>query len=342
MKKYFLITVLSLLSAVVQAKPVVNVYIWGGEIPKSLVHDFEQQTGIDVHFSTYDSNETLYAKLKASRSSIYDVVLPSAYFVERMRKQNMLTPLDHAQLPQLHHLLPQFRHHDYDQGNQYSVPLVWGITGLFYNQKNINPAPHAWKDLWDKRWRNQLMILDDARDVFAMGLMKIGYQPDDTNPRHIHEAYEALLALLPNIKLFANEGIQANMIDEDANMGIAWNGDVNKARAENPTMQFVYPKEGFVLWIDCLAIPKNPPHLHEAYAFINFMLEPEHAVQIALQEGHALTNQGAIKKLPLSLQQNPLLYPPAHILEKAHVQRDLGEEIMALYNQYWQTLKLSI
>ncbi len=321
---------------------VVNVYVWGGEIPKASIHQFEKETGIKVNFSTYDSNETLYAKLKASNKAIYDVILPSAYFVERMKKQNMLMPLMHDKLPNLIHLDSSFKNHDYDPNNQYSIPLTWGVTGIFYNKHHIQKPPTNWASLWDKRFRNQLMILDDARELFGIALMKLHYSPNDTNPEHIKAAYEALLNLLPNVKLFANEGIQSNMIDEDALLGVAWNGDALKAHLENPQIQFKFPTEGVVLWIDCLAIPKNPPHLREAYEFINFMLKPQSAEQIALHEGHAITNKTAIQHLPEAIKNNPLIYPLKETLNHAFVQRDVGQDTMKRYNQYWQTLKLSI
>lgn len=325
----------------VLAKPVVNVYVWGGEIPKQVIQQFETETGINVHFSTYDSNETMYAKLKASPESIYDVILPSAYFVERMRKQGMLHPLDHQQLPNRHNLDERFAHNDYDPDNQYSVPIVWGATGIFYNHHEVATPPKNWKSLWNPRWRKQLMLLDDSREVFAMVLMSLGFSPNDTNPKHITNAYEHLLQLVPNIKLFASDSIQSILIDEDASLGLAWNGDAFKAHEENQDIGFIYPQEGFVIWVDCLAIPKNPPHLKEALQFINFILKAETSAQIALQEGHAITNAQGRALLPSAIKDNPMVYPSAEILKKGYFQHDVGEETLMLYDQYWTQLKLA-
>ncbi|PYD06998.1 spermidine/putrescine ABC transporter substrate-binding protein, partial [Pseudomonas syringae pv. pisi] len=136
---------------------------------------------------------------------------------------------------------------------------------------------------------------------------------NDTNPNHIKAAYEHLLQLVPNIKLFASDSIQAIMIDEDAFIGSAWNGDAFKAYTENKAIEFIYPQDGFVIWVDCLAIPKNPPHLKEAYQFINFILKPETSAQIALKEGHAITNAAGRALLPLPIKNNPVVYPPDKI-----------------------------
>ncbi|WBV73087.1 spermidine/putrescine ABC transporter substrate-binding protein [Legionella pneumophila] len=294
-----------------------------------------------VNFSTYDSNETMYAKLRASQKTIYDVILPSAYFVERMQKQGMLQLLDHKLLPNLHNLDEQFVKNDYDPGNRYSIPIIWGATGIFFNHNSVSNPPKKWQGLWDKKWRNQLMLLDDSREIFAIALMSLGFNPNDSNPNHIKAAYEHLLQLVPNIKLFASDSIQAIMIDEDAFIGSAWNGDAFKAHTENKAIEFIYPQDGFVIWVDCLAIPKNPPHLKEAYQFINFILKPETSAQIALKEGHAITNAAGRALLPLPIKNNPVVYPPDEILKKGYFQRDIGEETLALYNQYWEQLKLA-
>lgn len=341
MNRLLTILLCVLISNASLAQKIVNVYAWGGEIPKKVIQQFERETGITVNFSTFDSNETMYAKLRSSKQSIYDVVLPSAYFVERMRKQGMLAQLDHRQLSNINNIDPHFTKNDYDHGNHYSIPLIWGATGIFYNQHWVKDTPKSWQSLWNKRWRLQLMLLDDPREVFAAALMSLNYSPNDTDPQHIHAAYEKLLMLAPNIKLFGSDGIQAVLIDGDAIMGSAWNGDVFKAHAENDQIKFVYPAEGFVIWIDCLAIPLNPPHPNEAYQFINYMLKANTAAQIALKEGHAITNRPGKNLLPDSVRNNTTVYPTDEILKRAHVQRDVPDEILALYSHYWQALKLS-
>lgn len=339
--KHTLFLSLLLLSTSLLASNVVNVYAWGGEIPRQIIQSFEKKTGIKVNFSTYDSNETLYAKLRANQQSMYDVILPSAYFVERMRKKGMLSKLDPTKLSNKVNIEKPFTHNDYDNGNHYSVPLIWGATGIFYHQQKIKHPPSSWRALWQMQGHEQMMLLDDSREVFAQALLSLHYSPNDNNPKHILKAYRALKRLSPHIKLFSNDGVQAIMIDEDALYGSAWNGDVFKAQAENPHIQFVYPTEGFVIWIDCLAIPINPPHPEQAYQFINYLLSAQASAQIALKEGHAITNHAGKQLLPEHIRNNPIIYPSTTILKRGYVQRDLDDETLALYNQYWQALKLS-
>jgi spermidine/putrescine transport system substrate-binding protein len=336
----YLLVILLFLSTSAFANKVVNIYAWGGEIPKQVIQQFEQQTGIRVNFSTYDSNETMYAKLRSSPQSLYDVVLPSAYYVERMQKKGMLSPIDHSKLSNYSNVDSAFTDNDYDRGNHYSIPIIWGATGIFYNQQYIKQPPKTWLSLWSPQWREQLLLLDDSREIFALALLSLHYSPNDENPIHIQQAYQKLKQLIPNIKLFSSDGVQAVIIDEDAIIGSAWNGDALKAHAENPNIAFIYPKEGFVIWIDCLAIPVNPPHPDEAYQFINYLLSASASANIALKEGHAITNREGKKRLPKRIRNNPTVYPSHDILKRGYVQRDVREDTIALFNEYWQKLKL--
>ncbi|WP_338521584.1 spermidine/putrescine ABC transporter substrate-binding protein [Candidatus Legionella polyplacis] len=342
MKNIIILLLLIIINnSVFAKKSIINIYIWGGEIPESIIQKFEKETGIQVNFSTYDNNETMYTKLKTSKTNIYDIILPSSYFVERMKVQGMLQHINHQQLPNLKNLDYHFLHHYYDFNNQYSVPITWGVTGIFYNNTKINSPPNSWKNFWNKIWKNQLMLLDDSREIFSISLISLGYNPNDKNPNHIKQAFKHLLKLIPNIKLFASDNVQSIIVDEDAIIGAVWNSDILKSEKENKHIKFYYPKEGFIVWIDCLAIPKNPPHIKEAYKFINFILQPNISKQITLNEGLAITNYKGFMSLPKSIKINPIIYPSGNILNRAYFQRDLGEKILKLYNEYWQELKMS-
>ena len=259
-------------SCPVFAQKVINVYVWGGELPASVIAQFEKQTNIKVNFSTYDSNETMYAKLRTAQDGIYDVILPSTYYVERMQKQGMLTPLNLKNIPNIKHIKAFFIKNSHIQQRLYAVPFIWGTTGIVSNKKYVKQSPRSWKALFATSPLHSLMLLDDPREIFSIALMSLGYKPSDTDPEHINKAYQKILSLVTRIKLFASDGIQALLIDGDAFIGTAWNGDAFKAYAENSSIDFVYPQEGFILWIDCLAIPIHAPHLKEAYTFINFLL----------------------------------------------------------------------
>lgn len=322
-------------------KKILNLYTWSGVIPDFIIQQFEKETGIKVNFSTYDSNEVLYAKLKTSKNPGYDVIEPSADYIDRMRNQNMLEKLDKNKLSHFSNLNPILLNQPYDPQNNYSVPFIWGTTGIFFNKNYFsdnNNITH-WSDLWDKKYVDKLLLLDDSREVFAIALHSLGFSGNDSNPEHIKQAYVKLKELLPNIKIFSS-AVLSILIDEDATIGTVWNGDIFKASQENKALQFIYPNDRFSIWIDNFAIPKGAPHRDNAYQFINFMLRAEVANKIALDNHFPTANLAAQKLLPAAIQHNPIVYPPETILKRGEVQKSVGEEALVLYEKYWELLKM--
>lgn len=319
---------------------IVNVYAWSGVIPDSAIQQFEKETGIKVNFSTYDSNEIMYAKLKASKNPGYDIVEPSSYYIDRMRRQGMLEKLDKSKLSHFRNLNPDFLNAPYDPKNNFSLPFVWGVTGIFVNKNYINPKTITrWSDLWDKKYADQLMMLDDTREVFSMALRVLGYSVNDDNPAHIEKAYQKLKELLPNVKIFSS-AVLSILIDEDAHVGMAWNGDVYKSSKENHALEFIFPQDGFVIWVDNFAIPKDAPHRENAYKFLNFMLRAEVARDIALDNNFPTPNLAAQKLLPADVKNNPVVYPSHDVLRRGEFQTDVGDDALAQYEKYWERLKM--
>jgi len=341
LSRFFLLLLVLPLS-VHAADKVLNVYVWANEIPDFVVRLFERETKIKVNFSSYQNNEVMYAKLRATKKNAgYDIVMPSSYFVDRMHRQNLLEKLDKTKLSNWKNLNPQFINPAYDPQSEYSVPFIWGITGIFYNTNYFPPnSIKKWADLWDQRFYNKLMLLDDTREVFSMALMALGYPANDDNPEHIKAAYLKLKELMPNVKVFSSETVVSIIIDEDATVGMAWNGDTFKASQENKNIKFTLPKDGFVIWVDNLTIPVNAPHKENAYTFINFLLRDDIAKEIALYTGFPITNLIAQKELPAEIRNNPTIYPPKEILSQGHFQTDLNDETLALYEKYWEELKM--
>ena len=322
---------------------VVNVYAWSGIIPDSVLRQFEQETAIKVNFSTYDNNEVLYAKLRASPRQLYDVIEPSSYYVDRMRKQDMLEPLDKTQLSNWRNLNPDFLNSAYDPKSQFGMPFSWGVTGIFLHTRYFSSEQITqWSDLWDKQYKNQLMLLDDAREVFSMALIALGYPINNADPKQIKTAYSKLKKLMPNVKVFTSETAIPIMIDEDATLGMAWNGDVYKARLENKQLQFVFPQDGFMIWVDNLAIPKGAPHKDNALRFINFLLRADVAKTIALYNNYATTNLTAQRLLPPEIKDNPVIYPSSKLLRRGVIQTEVGDQAIALYEKYWEALKMGM
>lgn len=321
---------------------ILNLYAWTGEIPTQVIQQFEKETGIKVNFSTYENNEIMYAKLRAMKQSTYDLIMPSSYFVDRMRKQNMLEKIDKSKLANLNNINPEFTNPTYDPKIQYSIPFIWGITGIFVNQ-NYYPSDtiKQWSDLWNPRFQNKLLLLDDVREVFSIALLTMGYSVNDRNPAHLKLAFTKLKELMKNVKVFSTDTVVSIIIDEDATIGVAWNGDVFKASQENAAVKFIFPQEGFIIWMDSFAIPRTAPHKENAYTFINFILRPEIAKIIALQTNYPVANIAAQKMLPPAIQNNPVIYPAKEMLRHGQFQTDLGDDTLALLEKYWEELKMN-
>lgn len=321
--------------------PIVNIYGWSNEVPEEAIRQFENETGIKVNFSTYENNEVMYSKLRATKNAGYDIIMPSSYFVDRMHRQDMLEPIDKSKLSNWKNLNPELLNPAYDPHSQYSIPLIWGITGMFINTHYF-PAHSLskWSDLWNSKYNNQLLMLDDTREMFSMALMSLGYSANDQDPAHIKQAFERLQTLMPNVKVFASDAVASILIDEDASIGMAWNGDVFKSSQENPNISFVFPKEGFVIWVDTFAIPANAPHKKEAYAFLNFMLRADVAKQVAYYTSFAIANAAGQQLLPAKIRNNPTVYPPQSVLKHGQFQTDLRDDTLELYEKYWEELKM--
>ncbi|MDQ8038905.1 MAG: spermidine/putrescine ABC transporter substrate-binding protein [Rickettsiella sp.] len=318
---------------------VVNVYNWSNYISNDVLKEFTKETGIKVNYTTYDSNETMYAKLKANPNSGYDIVVPSTYYVDRMIKQGMLQALDKTRLTNFKNLNPGLLNKPFDPDNHYSIPYFWSTTGIAVNTNyHVLSKLQNWSDLWSPEYRNQLLMLDDVREVFSIALLVLHYSPNDSNPEHIKQAYIKLKQLMPNIRLFNADGIKSLYIDEDLTLGMGWNGDIYQVTKENPAVQFVYPKEGFITAIDSMAIPTGATHLDNAYRFINFVLRPDIAEKISLETGYASPNQAAVKLMPKSILDNPTIYPSKEIFKRSIVQTDVGTA-EAIYLKYWDLLK---
>ena len=319
---------------------VVNVYNWADAISEPLLRKFEEETGIKVNYSTYNSNEVLYAKIKLSPKSGYDVIVPSTYFIDRMRKQKMLQKIDKSKLPNFKNIYPTLLNKPYDPKNEYSVPYFWNITGILINTRYHKPnSVSAWADLWKPEYKNQLLILDDTREVFSMALLQLGYSVNTTNPEHIRAAFESLKKILPNIKLFNVAAQKSNYIDEDIMLGMGWNGDAYIAHRENPNVQFIFPKEGFVISLDSMAIPKNAPHVDNAHKFIDFILRPENAKEVSLATGMGIANKAGVELLPDNLRKNKTVYPDEDVLKRGEFLMDIGDAA-TMYEKYFELLKL--
>lgn len=317
----------------------VVVYNWAEYIPEGALEAFTKDTGIEVEYSTFDNNETMYSKLKLQKGKGYDIVVPSTYLVSKMRDEGLLHEIDHSKLKNLSNLSISLMNKEYDPGNKYSIPYLWGSTGIAVNSKEIDPASiTAWADLWDPKWEGKLLLVDDVREAFHMALKKHGFSTNTTNPDEIKVAYEDLQKLMPNVRVFNADAPREPYLAGDVNLGMIWSGEAKMAQDENPDIKYIFPKEGAGFWIDSFAIPSGAENLENAHKFIDYMMSAEVAKQTVEELGYSTPNGEARDLVSEETRNNPVIFPPAEVIDKGEFQKDVGEA-MQLYNEYWEKLK---
>jgi len=320
-------------------QPEIRLYNWSDYLPQEVLDRFTQETGIAVRTATYDSNEALYAKLKLLDGGGYDLAVPSTYFVDKMRKEGLLHAIDKDKLPNFKYLAPRHLDKPFDPGNRYSLPYLWGTTGIAVNTTKFRAEDiQAWADLWKPQFKSRLLLPNDMREAFHIALRVLGFSGNSTDPAQIRLAYELLKKLMPNVRIFSSDAIDVQFVTGEVDAGVAWNGVAYKARQEDPAIHYIHPLEGVVIWMDNLVIPKNAPHAELAFKLMDFLLRPDNAQLIAEKIGYSSPNAEAINHLQPQLRDDPGVYPSDEILSKGEYQTDIGEAI-TLYAEYWERLK---
>ncbi|KXI29021.1 extracellular solute-binding protein [Paraglaciecola hydrolytica] len=338
--KFIALSLATLIATQAFAAKQVVVYNWSEYIPEAVVEKFTEETGIKVIYSTYESNEVMYSKLQLQKNSGYDVIVPSAYYVSKMAKEKMLLPLDKSKISHFKQLNPTLLNKEFDPDNQYSAPYLWGSTGIGVNSSEIDPATiTSWKQLFDKKYAKQLLVTDDLREVFHIALVLNGHSPNTTKPEEIKQAYELLKTLMPNVLTFNSDAPREPFLAGDVSLGMIWSGEAVMAQEEEPAIQYIYPSEGAIFWVDSFAIPAGAKNVDEAHAFIDFMLRADNAAACVEEIGYATANKDALELVEEDTRNNPAIFPSEEIIKAGYFQNDVGDAV-SIYNQYWELLKV--
>lgn len=317
----------------------VVVYNWSEYIPQDVLDAFTKETGIKVVYSTFESNEAMFAKVKLLRGKSYDVVVPSGYFVDLMRRDKLVKELDHAKLPNLANIDPKLLNQDYDPGNKYSIPYMWGAVGIAYNTKYIPEGSiTSWHDLLKEEFKNKLILTDDLRDAYGLALRATGHSVNSTDSKAIKDGFDFLSKVKKSVRVFDVTAIKQALIGEEVWLGPIWNGDFLVAQEEKPELAFSFPKEGAILWVDSFVIPIGAENVDNAYTFVNYMLRPEVAVRCIEEYKYSTPNLKAIEQLPKELRENHILVPGPKELENAEFTNGIGDAL-GEYEKYWEQIK---
>ncbi|SFE84322.1 spermidine/putrescine transport system substrate-binding protein [Paenibacillus catalpae] len=320
-------------------KDTLTIYNWGDYIDPDLLDEFQKETGIKVIYQTFDSNEAMMTKIEQGGTT-FDVSVPSEYAIDKMKQENLLLPLDKSKLPNLKYIDPSFLNLSFDPDNKYSIPYFWGTVGIVYNPDLTDLKFKSWEDLWDPSLKNQILLLDGAREVIGMGLNSLHYSLNDTNEEHLQAAKAKLSTLTPNVKAIVGDEIKLLLANEEAAVGLVWSGDASEIMSENEKLDYVVPEEGSNLWFDNMVIPKTARNIEGAHQFINFMLAPEHAAQNAEYVGYSTPNAMALEYLPEEISGDQRFYPSKELTSKLEVYQNLGKKMLAHYNELFLEFKM--
>lgn len=318
-------------------KSVVNVYNWGDYMDKDLLAKFEEETGIQVVYSTFNTNEDLYVKLKNGVSN-YDVVMPSDYMIEKMKNEEMLRPIDWSQVPNMKYVDLEYQNHTYDPEQIYSAPYFWGTLGIVYNTQLVDEEVDSWNILWDEKYKREIIMLDSSRDSLGIALKLLGYSMNSTKEEELAQAEELLIKQYPLVYAYLVDQTKDIMKNGEAALAVMYSGDAVDALSENEDLAYTVPKDGSNLWFDSMVIPKNSKNPENGEAFINFMLEPENAAQNADYVWYSLPSSAAKELLDEELRDNEVAYPPLETFTNLEVFKDPGQFVKK-YDDIWQNVK---
>ena len=317
---------------------VINVLNWSSYIPNEVIEDFEKETGIKVNYSTYSSNEELLAKVSSAKEGTYDLVFPSDYMIEIMCSRNMLDKMDKNKLLNFSNINPKYLNLEYDANNEYSIPFIAATTVIAVNRDIIKDEIISYNDLLNKKYKNEIVLIDDQRIIIGMGLLANGYNMSSTNEEELASSKEWLLNLKPNLKAYDSDSPKNFLITKEASIAVLWNAEAALAKEENPNIEIVFPKEGIALSIDNFAILKGAKHIDDTYLFIDYILRED--VMKKIVESYPYKNVNI--KTDEFLSNNYLLNEAANIsdenMEKGYFVKNIGDKIK-LYDKIWAEIK---
>lgn len=314
-----------------------NLFNWSEYMPDSVIKKFEKEYGVKVNYSTYSSNDEMLAKINAGASG-YDIAVGTDYMVEIMRNEELLEPINHDNITNLHNIDDQFLDKSFDPGNEFSVPYMWGGAFIAYNKDTVDTLITSYKDLWKPEFKNSLVVLDDQRVMLGIANKMQGESMSSVDPKVIEKSKELLIDLLPNIKAFDSDTQKTMLLNGEAKAGIVWGAEAYLAYRENPAIETVLPEEGMYLGIDCFIIPKAAPNKRTAEAFIDFVLRPEISAEITEDFPYSNPNKKAHELIGDEIMQHPAVNPPDEELEKGEFLKDLGKAVLD-YDRAWSEIK---
>ena len=309
-----------------------HIYNWSDYLAKDTIPNFEREFGVRVTYDTYESNEEMVAKLQAGASG-YDIVVPSGYIIPVLAALDLIVPLTRRYLTNFNNIAPLFRNVASDPGNRLTVPWQWGTSGIAYRTDKVKGDVDSWSVFRDRQYTGKMTMMDDAREVIGSWLRFRGHSLNSTARAELSQARADAIAAKRQLKAYISAPVKAQLISGDVWIAQLWDGDTVQARAEQPALAYVIPKEGCTIWADSMCIPKEAPHKRAAHEWMNYILRPEVGAALSEATGYGTPNEAAHR-----VMKRPVPYPSEAELERLEYQVDLGKET-ATWDQIWTEIK---
>ena len=319
------------------------VYNWCEYLDPDVIPMFEKETGIQVVYEEYETNEIMYPKVQ-SGAIAYDVVCPSDYMIQRMIETNLLAKINFDNIPNIKYIgdtyLEQSR--QFDPDNLYSVPYCWGTVGILYNKTMVDEPVNSWSILWDPKYKDNILMQDSVRDAFGVTLKYLGYSLNSTDLDELTEAKNLLIEQKPLVQAYVIDQVRDKMIGNEAALGVIYSGDAIYSHKENPNLEYVIPKEGSNIWIDSWVIPKNAEHKENAEKFINFLCRPDIALMNFEYITYSTPNEAARELIEdESIRNSEIAFPDLSKYDNLETFQYLGTEADQVYVDLWNKVKSS-
>ncbi len=324
----------------------INVYNWGEYIADgsedemmNVNAEFEALTGIEVNYTTYATNEELYAKMKGGGAD-YDIIIPSDYMISRMIKEDMLKTLDYSKIPNAQYIMDSFKNAAYDEGDKHSVPYTWGTVGIIYDKEVVDETEIDWDILWNEKYKGQILMFDNPRDAFAIAELVLGYSLNTENPEELKKAADKLTQQKPLVQAYVMDEIFDKMGAQEAALAPYYAGDGVTLMSDYEHLGFVVPKSGTNRFVDAICIPKTSQKEELAHMYINFLCEPEVALANAEYIGYSTPNSIAFENISDEVKNDGISYlDDEYLNNKTTVFRNLSDDANKLMQDLWTAMK---
>ncbi len=343
MKKIIVLVMVMVLTTVIftacaqEDKVVLNVYNWGDYIDEDIFEMFEEETGIEINYETYATNEEMYTKIKKGGTR-YDLAIPSEYMIEKMIREEMLEKIDLSKIPNFKNIDEDFKNLSFDPDNTYSVPYFWGTVGIIYNTELIEEPINSWDVLWDEKYAGQFTMMDSQRDSIMVALKKLGYSMNTKNLDELEEAKQLLIEQKPMVLAYVGDNVKDMLISGEAAMAVVWSGEASAVIQEYDEFEYVLPVEGSNLWFDNIVIPKGAENIDAAHQFIDFLCRPDIGFLNADYVGYSTVNTETLKLIDPELMGTTYAYPLDEWIENYEIFNDPGDFILE-YDRIWTEVK---